>query len=505
MERAPHPRQSVRLLSVLLACSLFNPTAAVVLAVNETTVEPKVIRGINLGGWLVSEPWITPSIYTTKRGVDTPVDEWSLVETLGKDTAWSVLSDHWSSFYTKADFENIKMAGLNALRIPLGYWAVDLLDSESYVSGQFPYLINAVQWAGELGLDVMVDLHGAPGSQNGQDNSGKQGPVLFTANQTNYDRTYRVLKNLTEEFVKPEYGGVVKVIEILNEPRLHDYNQTTNTTFSMSDLKAFYAAASDVIRFGSDNGLTVAVHDAFWGPQYWNNYDPTNNQSYTGSNPSWLQIDTHQYYAFAPYENLPRDEILDRVCNMSKIFKQSTTSTPRTVVGEWSLETGTPPNISTSTASPSRAKRTWLRTIFEAQLAAYSPSSIDTGSNGNSSSAAVASSTQAVMGWYFWCWKTEYNIDTWSYLNGINNGYIPSNLSDSSQLVFPILTSGPNAGCINASTGWQAAADPDPQPPSWGGGSGSGWNPYNGAARLEHAGKCLQLVGLAVGLVGLLI
>lgn len=63
-------------------------------------------------------------------------------------------------------------AGLNAVRIPFGYWAVDVNDYEPYVSGQYPYLIRAVNWASELGMSVLIDLHGAPGSQNGQDNSG---------------------------------------------------------------------------------------------------------------------------------------------------------------------------------------------------------------------------------------------------------------------------------------------------------------------------------------------
>ena len=40
------------------------------------------------------------------------------------------------TFYTRDDFAEIKAAGLNAVRIPLGYWAVDLLDYEPYVSGQ---------------------------------------------------------------------------------------------------------------------------------------------------------------------------------------------------------------------------------------------------------------------------------------------------------------------------------------------------------------------------------
>ena len=34
-----------------------------------------------------------------------------------------------------------------------------------------------VKWAEELELKVILDLHGAPGSQNGFDNSGRMGPI----------------------------------------------------------------------------------------------------------------------------------------------------------------------------------------------------------------------------------------------------------------------------------------------------------------------------------------
>ena len=75
---------------------------------------------------------------------------------------------------------------------------------------QYPYLIQAVQWAQQLGLSVLIDVHGAPGSQNGQDNSGLIGPVMFQTNTTNSDRTIGVLRNLTTEFSRDVYGGVVK-------------------------------------------------------------------------------------------------------------------------------------------------------------------------------------------------------------------------------------------------------------------------------------------------------
>lgn len=41
-----------------------------------------------------------------------------------------------STFYTYSDFQQIKAVGLNSVRIPLGYWAVDLESYEPYVQGQ---------------------------------------------------------------------------------------------------------------------------------------------------------------------------------------------------------------------------------------------------------------------------------------------------------------------------------------------------------------------------------
>lgn len=59
---------------------------------------------------------------------------------------------------------------------------------------------------------------------------------------------------------------------------------------------------------------------------------------------------------------------------------------------------GVAPNAtSPRTRSSSRANRTWLRLLFEAQLAAYSPSAPD----------------QPSKGWTFWCWKTE--CETFSF------------------------------------------------------------------------------------------
>jgi len=54
----------------------------------------------------------------------------------------------------------IASVGLNHVRIPIGYWALNPVDGDPYVQGQLAILDNAIGWAKEAGLKVMLDLHG---------------------------------------------------------------------------------------------------------------------------------------------------------------------------------------------------------------------------------------------------------------------------------------------------------------------------------------------------------
>ncbi|GAB7328834.1 hypothetical protein MBLNU13_g00718t1 [Cladosporium sp. NU13] len=383
-------------------------------------VHADTIRGVSLGGWLLVEEWITPSLFRDTNAED----EWNLCNDLGKDQCSKRLDSHWSDFINRDDFEDMKTAGLNAIRIPIGYWAVDLRDDEPYVGGQYPYLVQAVQWAREVGLQVMIDLHGAPGSQNGQDNSGLIGPVLFASNTSNSDRSLDVLRNLTKEFSQSIYGGAVTSIELLNEPRLD------NEDFTMSRLKEFYA------------------DDAFWGPSYWSTYDPFSNTSTSSATPMpTLILDTHQYYAFPPFANLSRPAILAHICVISQLVKNSSIQHP-IVVGEFSLETNSSPDSEDDEggerrahAGPSQAQRTWYRLLFEAQAVAYSPS------------LSAAASEEPILGWYYWTWKTEWEIDTWSYRRGWRDGWIPKDVGNQSTFAFPVRED----GCVDEEFGWEAS------------------------------------------------
>lgn len=113
------------------------------------------VRGVNLGGWLVLEPWITPSIF---EAAGNAIDEYTLCQ--NSPDAESILQSHWSSWVTEADIQKIAGAGLNLVRIPVGYWAFEKYGNDPYVQGAAAYLEQAVGWASNAGLQVWIDLHG---------------------------------------------------------------------------------------------------------------------------------------------------------------------------------------------------------------------------------------------------------------------------------------------------------------------------------------------------------
>src|SRR5580658_2283087 len=86
----------------------------------KTSNSSSKIRGVNLGAWLVLERWMTPDTY---RGTDAQ-DEYSLCLTLG-DKAKSRLDQHRDNFITSSDFRWIGKCGLNTVRLPVGYWALE--------------------------------------------------------------------------------------------------------------------------------------------------------------------------------------------------------------------------------------------------------------------------------------------------------------------------------------------------------------------------------------------
>ena len=115
-----------------------------------------------------------------------------------------------------------------------------MMSGEPYVQGQLPYLDKAVGWASAHGLKLIVDLHGAPGSQNGFDNSGHRvdNPAWYTKSGA-ISRTNAIIKTLASKFANDP--SVVPIIAPLNEP-IGDEGR-------MNQLRQFYYDSYGSIRF----------------------------------------------------------------------------------------------------------------------------------------------------------------------------------------------------------------------------------------------------------------
>jgi aryl-phospho-beta-D-glucosidase BglC (GH1 family) len=244
------------------------------------------IRGVNIGGWLVLEPWITPSMFERYGPADQSgiIDEYTLGQKVDAQSAKQALRSHWDSFVGLGDFQKIANSGFNVVRIPIGYWAYANAGTP-YISGAAPYLDKAIGWARQTGLKVIIDLHGAPGSQNGFDNSGQRGGIQWTTGNT-IQQTLNVLQYIQAKYGAASYDDVVIGIQLLNEPASFDDRVKLDT------VKQFYRDGYGNQRTHSQNRVVV-LHDAFKPPSTFNGFlTPQDNNAQN------VAIDHHEYQVF---------------------------------------------------------------------------------------------------------------------------------------------------------------------------------------------------------------
>ena len=99
--------------------------------------------------------WSGCSVYPLETLLFRKNNIWRLVQR--KNIIWMqyplwtflfVLQDHWRTFITESDFSFIASSGLNAVRIPVGWWiASDPRPPRPFVGGSLRALDNAFRWA----------------------------------------------------------------------------------------------------------------------------------------------------------------------------------------------------------------------------------------------------------------------------------------------------------------------------------------------------------------------
>lgn len=303
------------------------------------------VRGISLGGWFVLEPYITPSLFEQfgKNESEIPTDEYWFCAKLGTEEAQRQLEKHWAEYYTEQDFKDIKSYGLNLVRIAVGYWAFQKLPDDPYVQGQEKFVDQAIKWAKENDLNVWIDLHGVPGSQNGFDNSGKRGKVGWFDQEINLKVTMKALEYIFQKYGDASLADTITGIEIVNEPMIPSLNESKVLQFTYDSYYHFRE------KYGSENWFVV--QEGFEPIGYWNHHLNDNfsniSLSYTTckniSNVtlndqqfSGIVIDHHHYEVFSSSQlEKSAVERVEGIISYANAIQEEQKFHP-SLVGEWS-------------------------------------------------------------------------------------------------------------------------------------------------------------------------
>jgi glucan 1,3-beta-glucosidase len=202
------------------------------------------LRGVNLGGWLIMERWMTPTPFagTTAR------DEYSF---MSLPDAAERLEAHRKSWITEEDFRWMAENGLNAVRIPVGYWVLDG-DAPYIAAGE--YLDWAMEMAAKYELQVVLDVHGLPGSQNGLDHSGRIGKTEWYTDRRNRIKGLAAVEKIAWRYRDhPNLWG----FQIINEPKMGLFNLKLRRYYHRA-----YARLSQVLR-----PSTRLIYSDAWTPR----------------------------------------------------------------------------------------------------------------------------------------------------------------------------------------------------------------------------------------------
>lgn len=251
--------------------------------------------------------------------------EFQISNGYGPNRAAQVLKEHRSTFIREDDFVFLYKQGISAVRIPVGWWiASDPKPPAPFVGGSLACLDKAFSWAQNHGIKVIIDLHAAPGSQNGDEHSGsRDGFIEWADSQKNIDTSLSTIDFLAARYAAhPALLG----IELLNEPR--------SPAVSLNNVTAYYSRGYDIVRKYSSSAYVIMCNRI--GPADPKELFQMNNGL------SRTVVDVHYYNLFddATFKNMTVQQNIDYIKTTRAQTVQSLVSAngPLIFVGEWVAE-----------------------------------------------------------------------------------------------------------------------------------------------------------------------
>lgn len=246
------------------------------------------LYGTNLGGWLVQESWLVPTdVGATYGQIDMMLE---LANRFGEDGMNRLLDVYESNWVTELDFKRIKDLGFNCVRIPFTYLNFtnpikkvgDKYERTPYAelvvdNGKFARLDRAIELCKKYSLYAILDMHGAVGSQSGNDHTGDiaypDGGRLWGE-----DEIGEICRAKTKEIWvaianRYKYEPTVAVYDLMNEPGIKKNGNQTTTSRTHEYFNELYKAIREV-----DKNHIISVESC------WTSFDLPDPEKYGWEN-----------------------------------------------------------------------------------------------------------------------------------------------------------------------------------------------------------------------------
>ncbi len=208
-------------------------------AIVDRNEKPLVLRGVNLGAWLMMEGYIL-------GGRNIPEHEFKkqLTKLYGRQFVIKFSKAFRDSFIAKNDIRKIKDLGFNCVRLPFNYRILE-------EKGGPEYLKTAVEMIAKAGLYVILDMHAVPGSQNQDWHSDSDGNPQFWKNSKHQQKYVSLWTKLSNIFKNEK---MIAGYDIMNEP----------VTKNVKLLAQIYQKTVDAIRSQGDQHI-IFLEGNNWG------------------------------------------------------------------------------------------------------------------------------------------------------------------------------------------------------------------------------------------------
>ena len=236
--------------------------------------EPILLRGFGLGGWLVPEGYMLHN-QAWIAGFESPTEIEDHIENLiGEEAAEDFWNLYRTNYVAQADIEQIAEWGFNHIRVPFHYKQFyDSTGTETPIG--YAIIDELISWCEPYNMYIILDMHCAPGGQNGGPISDSDGTARLWLEESNKELTIQIWKEIASYYAD---NTLIGGYDLINEPVLPG-------GVTLEEFKQLYIDITNAIR-EVDNNHLLFIEGNWYGTDF------------AGLTPPW---DENMSYSFHKY------------------------------------------------------------------------------------------------------------------------------------------------------------------------------------------------------------